>query len=212
MLEESIPIGVKGILVVFLFVTSLVANLLVLGRNEDMISSLHRETYEYSGDSFPEFYPIGKLPEAHIVIEDTVHYQINEASADEEWASMFPRGGGFVHLGHSSRPFGISMYHQLACLDNIRTTLATPFAERADAQLERNHHCFNYLRQTILCEPEIRLEPESDKLNDLGLSEVVDGLGTSHICNDWAMVFEAMEANFDRTTIADNLTYSFILT
>ncbi|TFK53456.1 hypothetical protein OE88DRAFT_1252328 [Heliocybe sulcata] len=212
MLEESVlSRQVKDVALIVLLVASLSANLLVLQTRwsvSDVWSQADR-TYDYSGDSFPELYPVGDLPETHIVIEDTAHYQISTADAYEDWASMFPRGGGFVHLGRKSRPFGISMYHQLACVDNIRTTLATPFAERTEAQLERNHQCFNYLRQTILCEPELRLEPESDKLNDFGLNEVVDGLGVDHVCKDWTMVFAAVETNF-ATGSAYKTSYSFI--
>ncbi|EPQ56286.1 hypothetical protein GLOTRDRAFT_138062 [Gloeophyllum trabeum ATCC 11539] len=168
-------------------------------------------SYDYAADDFPESYPIGPLPEAQLIIEDTVHYQINTEDADEHWASMFPSGGGFVHLGPHYRAFGISMFHQLACLNDIRQTLATPLADRTAAQLESNHRCFNYLRQTLLCEPELRLEPESDKLNELGLNEVVDGLGMKHSCRDWTVVYEAMESNYNDTKEHDQSVHTFIL-
>ncbi|KZT23561.1 hypothetical protein NEOLEDRAFT_1170688 [Neolentinus lepideus HHB14362 ss-1] len=152
--------------------------------------------YSYLGDDFPETFAIGPLSQASIFIENTVHYQINTSDATSEWQTLFPTGGGYVHLGPRQRPFLLSMYHQLYCLRLLKNTIATSSSGRMTDQLEQEHRCLNYLRQAILCEPSLRLEPESQRIEDLGLPSGVDGLGLEHNeCKDWSTVFNAVGAN-----------------
>ncbi|EPQ55046.1 hypothetical protein GLOTRDRAFT_41860, partial [Gloeophyllum trabeum ATCC 11539] len=149
---------------------------------------------------FPESFPIGALPQASIFVANTVHYQINTTDAPDEWASLFPRGGGYVHLGEEQRPFLLSMYHQLYCLRHLKDTIATPSEQKTGSQLGRAQHCLNYIRQAILCEPSLRLEPESERIRDAGLPAGIDGLELVHSqCRDWTVAFKAVEENRARS-------------
>ncbi|KAJ3810409.1 hypothetical protein EV368DRAFT_15457, partial [Lentinula lateritia] len=141
--------------------------------------------------AFVEFdFPLSIIPienypyNSRLLVEDTVRYQLNST---EEWHSMFPESGGFVRLGSQHRLFGVSMFHQLHCLDKLRqSVLAVP-----STQWERWHtqHCLNYLRQMILCASSMRLE-------DVKNGEKVNGLGLEHECRDWSVLYNYAAKNF----------------
>lgn len=48
-----------------------------------------------------------------MTVEDTEHYSLN-ATDNEEWWTVFPKGGGYVRLGRDQRPFSVSMYRQVS--------------------------------------------------------------------------------------------------
>lgn len=39
------------------------------------------------------------LDTVKLTVEDTVHFQIDDDAAYDEWESIFPSGGGFAYLG-----------------------------------------------------------------------------------------------------------------
>lgn len=131
------------------------------------------------------YYPLD-IRHVILVPEDTVHYGITGEDADAEWESIPPPGKGFVWLG-PGREFGIALYHQMHCLDLIRRAIG-------DRKYTTHvHHCFNYLRQAVLCEADTALEPWVP-----GLGSEVDGAAISggRTCKDWAQVYAAVkEAN-----------------
>lgn len=47
-------------------------------------------------------------------------------------------------------------------------------------------HCFDYLRQALMCNADLSLEFVSD---NTGLA-VVDGLDYPHVCKNWDMIWE----------------------
>ncbi|KJA22214.1 hypothetical protein HYPSUDRAFT_108340, partial [Hypholoma sublateritium FD-334 SS-4] len=47
------------------------------------------------------------------------------------------------------------------------------------------HHCLNYLRQIILCRPDLTLEP--GKFN--GDVFVGPSMGSVHVCRDWRIPY-----------------------
>lgn len=70
-----------------------------------------------------------------LIMEDSRHYSLGsskhgsgtkadsdrELEIDAEWESLYPgESAGFVRLGPEMRFFGLSMYHQLHCLDSLR--------------------------------------------------------------------------------------------
>ncbi|EPQ61274.1 hypothetical protein GLOTRDRAFT_30191 [Gloeophyllum trabeum ATCC 11539] len=151
-------------------------------------------TLAYEGNDYPEHFSIPALAEAFLTVEDSVHYQIDTPESFDEWGSMFPLGGGFVHLGPKHRAFSISMFHQLHCLNNLRKGIVSE--DLADAQLAHLQHCINYLRQSILCSPDLRLEPQSVFLREAYHIDGIDGLGLTHRCVDWETIYRATENNF----------------
>lgn len=73
------------------------------------------------------------------------------------------------------------------------------------------HHCINYLRQLILCQPDLTLEPQSYFLHDQLHKQGVDGLGVTHTCRDWTQVYAALEDNWAEYQIWLNGTVALVL-
>ncbi|KAI0648778.1 hypothetical protein C8Q79DRAFT_903489, partial [Trametes meyenii] len=160
------------------------------------ISSGWGEEFTYLEADFPPtLVPLSQhTRNAALVVEDTVHYPPNDTA---EWSSLFPAGsGGFVQLGPHGRLFGVSMFHQLHCLDKMRRAIVAP----PDSEWESSHtqHCLNYVRQMLLCASSVRLEPvkEADDERGSGGGLKVDGLGLEHRCRDWSLLREKVEENF----------------
>ena len=134
----------------------------------------------YVGEDYPPYYPL-EIRDVTLVPENTVHYGIAGSDADEEWSSVFPPGRGFVRPGRDgSRKFGISLYHQMHCLDRIRRAIGKGYNQHV-------HHCFNYLRQSVLCEADDTIEPGVPSLG----GKVVK-IGVRRTCKDWTQVYEAV--------------------
>ena len=55
------------------------------------------------------------------------------------------------------------------------------------------HHCFDYLRQSIMCSGDMTLE--SSAVEDDGSRITVDGWGVSHQCKNWDSIWEYMLNN-----------------
>lgn len=108
----------------------------------------------------PGLAPQWRLPELQYVkmlIQDTVHYNTTMLESVEEFRRLLPSGGHQVHiddgeLGHEG-PYTVALFHQLECLDVISRAYRT---KSYPGELER--HCLNYLRQSILCIADNRLE------------------------------------------------------
>lgn len=134
-----------------------------------------------------------------LTIENTPHYSLNSSESDAEYKSIYPGDLGFFRLGPERRFFGISMYHQLHCLDSLRSAIVygPDWHGHHDRQLNKRaqvphvHHCLNYLRQTILCSADLTLEPE------ISPQEVGEGLGMTHVCRDWSKVHNLAQKNWD---------------
>ncbi|KIM90102.1 hypothetical protein PILCRDRAFT_811816 [Piloderma croceum F 1598] len=145
--------------------------------------------YSYQEFDFPpSIIPLSEHPyNAHLTVEDSIYYAPN---ATAEWHSLFPSGGGFVRLGPEYRLFGVSMFHQLHCLDKLRRAVV----QEPPSEWERWHtqHCLNYVRQMFLCAASNRLEPVKDVTEGLK----VDGLGLEHTCRDWSVLHGIAEKNF----------------
>ncbi|KAJ7065426.1 hypothetical protein C8F01DRAFT_1125587 [Mycena amicta] len=146
---------------------------------------------------------LGSLPLVKMAVEDTSSLPLTGVRATTNWAALIPQGGGvvFVHP-HASihpdapsarQPYMLSMYHQLRCLDVIRRMYAE--AEDGDdvqqVRLGRQgRHCMNYLRQTMLCRGDLRLEPVQDPDGP----HAVDMWGDM-TCKDWRVVYDAVSDN-----------------
>ncbi|KAF9464586.1 hypothetical protein BDZ94DRAFT_1256091 [Collybia nuda] len=105
----------------------------------------------------------------------------NDASA--EWDVILPAGGHCVHVGDER--YTVTLFHQLKCLQIIREQYMAP---ATDPILPHTQHCMNYLRQTLLCRPNLRLESVED---DFGLAE----RNYDTICKDWTKVYEEADRN-----------------
>ncbi|KAI2642061.1 hypothetical protein GGS21DRAFT_288435 [Xylaria nigripes] len=120
-------------------------------------------------------------------IDHTFHYrhQFGMRPGNESqkyWDLVFPRGRGFIqHPVISPEPHGLTVYHQLHCLDAIRHGYwAARDGKEPEPKAEPGHvrHCIDYLRQSIMCNADTNLEPIDDNLGG------VTGFGFSRKCRD----------------------------
>ena len=140
-------------------------------------------------------WPLPPLADARLFHEDSVHYALDTPTGKAAWKATLPRGGAVVHLGPDARPFTVSMFHQLRCLDILRELLVDLYwDESPGAQVARPElaaHCMNYLRQTVMCRADMRLEHvRSENDSKVTVSEV------THVCKDWTAVYDAAESNY----------------
>jgi len=140
--------------------------------------SVDDSQYTYIDDDFPTELPL-HLDTVAMDFEDYAkdhHYSQTGFTSWLEWHAIdhFPRAHGFVDLGPSGRQFGISMFHQLHCLEMIREALINGADNHAA-------HCLNFLRQAVLCISDTTLE--------------TPGAQTTHACRDWTQVYAYVTEN-----------------
>ncbi|KAG1839993.1 hypothetical protein DFJ58DRAFT_811353 [Suillus subalutaceus] len=113
----SLKLRLSDILRVFgpsAFVISIVLN----------IFTILRLQHTYIGDDHPIELPLD-LEIVALTFEDSKYYSTSGLTAWSEWNLLdhFPEGHGFVRLGPNGRLFGVSMFHQIHCLQMIRLAL-----------------------------------------------------------------------------------------
>lgn len=125
-------------------------------------------------------------------------YPINDTEA---WHSAMPYDG-WVRLGPRGRSFALSMYHQMHCLDGMRNALISVHDAMNKSSPEivhmRGHafHCFNLLRQNLLCGADTTLEYEGAGTMSDGEAEkrtTIDG--NLHRCRDWTQAHRWVKDN-----------------
>ncbi|TFK24211.1 hypothetical protein FA15DRAFT_592757 [Coprinopsis marcescibilis] len=122
--------------------------------------------------------------------QNTVNYQLNGSVANAQWEALFPSTGGLVYLGPEKRPFMLSTFHQLRCLDIIRRNYALDAEKGHKNPTSQTRHCMNYLRQMILCRGDSRLERVVDPEGAHAV-QVRD----SQTCRDWRSLYSQVEKN-----------------
>ncbi|KAF2209307.1 hypothetical protein CERZMDRAFT_100510 [Cercospora zeae-maydis SCOH1-5] len=162
--------------------------------------------------------PVPEIPFSKVTFRQDERFSgaWSEESIDA-WSELMPPGDGFVvienprnyHLppGKSSRygeVYDISMWHQLHCLLHMRTYMSSmhSFANQSNMQQlyevvlapQADHilHCFDYLRQAVMCAGDMTLEQprtESD-----GRRFAVDGWDIEHEhCRSWDAMADFVE-------------------
>ncbi|KZV81918.1 hypothetical protein EXIGLDRAFT_627742, partial [Exidia glandulosa HHB12029] len=76
-----------------------------------------------------------------------------------------------------------AMAHELHCLASFHASL---FTSNATATFGHFDHCLSYLRQMILCDPDLTLE-------DVSAFEDGQHYG-DHVCRDWSAFWSVAEA------------------
>ncbi|KAF2104955.1 hypothetical protein NA57DRAFT_71154 [Rhizodiscina lignyota] len=124
------------------------------------------------------------------------------------WNSLLPEGAGFIKVDEPTR-FGlsggfpledlpgtaeqycISMFHQLNCLATLKRAFEivkqSPRSSEPDLLLEHAAHCWDYLRQAIMCAADLTLETAIVK--DGKMLSSVDGWDSTHQCIDYGEVY-----------------------
>ncbi|KAJ7510319.1 hypothetical protein B0H11DRAFT_1846133 [Mycena galericulata] len=155
-------------------------------------------THTFRGDDYPRLWPI-IWPENDVLIpiHDTVRYQLETEDGAAEWSASFP-GNGMVYLGEQCRPFSISMFHQIRCLDHLRTAFvdvrshnASIFPRDVIEDGDLTQHCLNYLRQMVFCRSHSYLDPV------LG-HPIPNAHPDTDQCRDWSAVYRELRRNHER--------------
>jgi len=124
------------------------------------------------------------------------------------WNELMPVGMGFQEIPDpenfndlptpivwpNATVFTTSMTHQLHCLFAVVQTYS---ALKSDHQLEEDHHwhmihCFDYMRQAILCSADMSLEGLETTFPDHNGGS--DGWDSKHVCRDPKVVRERLES------------------
>ena len=143
----------------------------------------------YLGDNYPREWMSHNGPpvSAFITPPDARHYGIAEPEADDEWSALTPNNG-IIYLGVEKRPFSLSMFHQIRCLDIIRKSIRDR-ASKGPSELD--DHCLNYLRQMVLCRSGI----EFDLASGPNGKQTIYSMRT---CNNWNAVYSKVRDNLDQ--------------
>ncbi|KAI6080975.1 hypothetical protein F4821DRAFT_250328 [Hypoxylon rubiginosum] len=122
-------------------------------------------------------------------VQTTFYYQKPFAvqttnESESPWYSLFPHGGGFVqHPQISPEPRCLAVYHQLHCLDAIRTgywAANTGISPGHHGRPAHVRHCIDYIRQSLMCHADANLEPIDPALGG------VTGFGSEKMCRDYS--------------------------
>ncbi|KAK5996529.1 Oxidase ustYa [Cladobotryum mycophilum] len=133
----------------------------------------------------------------------------NESEA--AWNELMPIGRGFVVIKNDTvlpdqpglnqsiveQKAMVSVFHQLHCLYMAREGYYSAVEGKMD-HVSKAHltHCFDYLRQTIMCFGDTTLEWLPAPPNDTGST----GWGFEHTCRDFKAISEWAEENRLKTT------------
>ncbi|KGO49653.1 Protein of unknown function DUF3328 [Penicillium expansum] len=158
---------------------------------------LTRETrgYTYLAGDRPREIPLKVRTIQAAFHDDPSHYGMEGIVATAEWNAIRPPGKGYVFLGEEHFAFGVSMWHQMHCLNHIRAVLVN-----GDDGSDHTAHCFHYLRQGILCAADTTLESGGTSMKLANGDQVATGGGTVHTCRDWRQVHDWMESQHDEWT------------
>ncbi|KAI0521164.1 hypothetical protein F5B22DRAFT_644412 [Xylaria bambusicola] len=136
--------------------------------------------------------------------EEPLYAGAPSTSSDVAWETLIPKGRGFVQVNISGRQgrYCVSAFHQLHCLDMLRHGYyaATNLGRRkhdytsADTlrrSLHDDHvqHCFDYLRQALMCSADPTLELRNASIGG------VTGWGSMHQCRDFGALQLWTESN-----------------
>ncbi|KAH7906880.1 hypothetical protein BJ138DRAFT_1117176 [Hygrophoropsis aurantiaca] len=116
-------------------------------------------------------------------------------NADQDWISLTPPGHGF--FVKDQQYFGVSMYHQIHCLNALRRIIVADHQNQSTKYNAHAHHCLAYLREMILCNADTTLEPsKAVLLSDGRTSRPVTGWRVTHECRDWVQVRDFVQENY----------------
>ncbi|KAK7534780.1 uncharacterized protein J3D65DRAFT_668929 [Phyllosticta citribraziliensis] len=127
------------------------------------------------------------------------------AASNALWTSLRPPGDGLVsitnahqanlpwaqpskHAPLTHKAYGLSVFHQLHCLDYLRQAfyphnMVDEFKHDDQDPVMHRDHCIDYLRQAIMCSADVTFEPL------LVPQGHIDGMGATHLCRNWERVF-----------------------
>ncbi|KJA17773.1 hypothetical protein HYPSUDRAFT_146028, partial [Hypholoma sublateritium FD-334 SS-4] len=120
----------------------------------------------------------------------SARYNATTPEASNEWMAIFPRGAGVYRLhalgsSEENRAVFVAMYHEMHCVQILSAALVDN--KREDWPHLR--HCLNYLRQLIMCRPDLTLESGYFQDNHF----ISTTAGSVHVCQDWRKPHDFLE-------------------
>ncbi|CAN8102064.1 unnamed protein product [Discula destructiva] len=130
-------------------------------------------------------------------------------AVQQKWLSIVPKGLGYLHMEDPSRynnlphplkgyeeigtVFTTSVTHQLHCLYNILEVYSSIKSGKRIAPQMEGHlpHCFEYLRQSIMCCGDTAIEGQHTTFPHGILGS--DGWDAKHVCKDYDQVYAFLE-------------------
>ncbi|EJD48816.1 hypothetical protein AURDEDRAFT_136066 [Auricularia subglabra TFB-10046 SS5] len=154
----------------------------------------------WKGNDFPLTIPLATgddLPIVEMSVEETAHFTLG-LTGRAQWASDVPEtaGYGYCRLGPEDRVFALTMFHELHCL----RILSEAFEHDKPDHVR---HCLSYLRHGILCSADLTLEPGDALDRDFTHSRS----GSTRLCRDWSVVYNAMERNWRNWSARQDTEY-----
>lgn len=152
--------------------------------------------------------------------EDEIYAAASSPDTNDVWDNLMPPGEGFVLVGNPEkyglRPglpsvngpdrYPVSVFHQLHCLGMIRESYNSALlGVRPHSQDDENFpdelahesnredigHCFDYIRQALMCSADMTIEWAME-MPDGKPPSAVDGWGIPHTCRNWNDVLKWM--------------------
>ncbi|KAF7329192.1 Hydrolase-4 domain-containing protein [Mycena kentingensis (nom. inval.)] len=162
---------------------------LYLSMHRPRSSPASPKAYSYIGDDFPERWNIPLTSPVGMLVQESRAYPMHGDDAMERWATSTSDGFGYVRLGDEQRAFAAAMFHEMHCVRLMRAALSGRYDE-----MSRGHmtHCLNYIRQFILCTPDLTLEPPDILTRDFDSERI----GSTHVCTDWSVFYDEAKVNF----------------
>ncbi|KAF9002917.1 hypothetical protein BDQ17DRAFT_1305870 [Cyathus striatus] len=178
-----------------LLLLSILVNVIAVGWQLKYLLHRNFPSYSYVGTDMPRELPL-KVRNANMVFhDDPDHYAMTGRASWAEWNEMRPLGKGYAYYGDAYYSFGVSMWHQLHCLNHIRTMLVN-----GDDGSDHTEHCFHYLRQGILCAADTTLEYGGPSRLLANGDKVATGVNITHTCRDWKQVYDYLEEEHGKWT------------
>ncbi|KAF2006925.1 hypothetical protein P154DRAFT_558871 [Amniculicola lignicola CBS 123094] len=180
-----------------------------------------RHRYELTGD-LTGFAPtfsqqiVTFKPDPVFAPDNITEFWSNETQ--NAWLSIVPKGLGYIQIKNpksydnlphpihdypSQTVYTTSMTHQLHCLytmldahNKLSTHYESPLLSNPISMPWHINHCYEYLRQAIMCAGDVALEgasttfPDKEGGEDRGGS---DGWDAKHVCKDYSQVINYLE-------------------
>ncbi|KAI6045797.1 hypothetical protein EDC04DRAFT_2162925 [Pisolithus marmoratus] len=145
----------------------------------------------YVGLDYPIMLDVGNPDLVAMTLHESVRFaleDVDDVAVDKTWGTLFanPSGLGRVKLGENNRLLAVTFVHQLHCVRELARAFHRPRSNLVSR--EHQHHCLNYLRQTLLCDAADTLEEGDFMLRDFE----VDRVGGTLVCWDWEKVYDVM--------------------
>ncbi|KAA1476443.1 hypothetical protein DENSPDRAFT_785091 [Dentipellis sp. KUC8613] len=159
-------------------------------RNEALNGACSQKGAAFEGDDIPYMMSIPEMAFVKLEVEESIHYEMAEAEGESDWLYSSPRGAGAFRYGPDHRSAFSAMTHQMHCVQGFGRQLVSSIAN--DDDWTHLTHCLNYMRQMILCQADLTLEPGDFSTRNF----TEDRGGATYVCQDWNAVYETLQANW----------------